>query len=500
MSTLSEIISEHARVNARKPCIVAPDGEIEFTYETFDRAIRSFDALLDEQGCTRGQRLVIATNNTAEFFVTLIGAMRAGVVAVPVDANLASAELHKIVEHADPHSIVVDERSVIKLADIEVHRNRILVGRELLRSVRTQVEPRDVRPQPAVNDLALILYTSGTTGVPKGVMHSHAGLTARLEAIRDWFSFDETYRSLCMLPTHFGHGLIGNCLSTFYYGGELVLCRPFDLDLVRRIWAILEMNEVHWFSTVPTIVHLLLQTAERRGAVRIPSLKFVTCASAPLRPEDIEKFERYFGIPLLNCYGTTETASWTAFSPRSEGRDKRSVGTKFNCDIRAIDPSANALPPNEPGELQIRGPSVMLGYYKDPELSSRTIIDNWFSTGDYGTVNETGRVYILGRIKEIIIRAGLNIYPQDIDTVLLSHPDIAEAYSLGLEDRTLGESVAAVVVPKEGAVLTEREVIELTRRYLATHKCPERVRFVPAVSKTSRGKVNRSKLRVLFEN
>jgi acyl-CoA synthetase (AMP-forming)/AMP-acid ligase II len=143
---------------------------------------------------------------------------------------------------------------------------------------------------------------------------------------------------------------------------------------------------------------------------------------------------------------------------------------------------------------------VMLGYYKDPELSSRTIIDNWFSTGDYGTVNETGRVYILGRIKEIIIRAGLNIYPQDIDTVLLFHPDIAEAYSLGLEDRTLGESVAAVVVPKEGAVLTEREVIELTRRYLATHKCPERVRFVPAVSKTSRGKVNRSKLRVLFEN
>jgi acyl-CoA synthetase (AMP-forming)/AMP-acid ligase II len=500
MSTLSEIISEHARVNGTKPCIVSPDGEIQLTYEIFDRAIGSFCALLEAQGCTRGHRLVIATNNTAEFFVALVGAMSAGVVAIPIDANLASAELQKIIEHAEPHSIVVDEKSAIKLAGIEVQRARISAGPELLQGVRTHVKAGNARPQLDVNDLALILYTSGTTGVPKGVMHSHAGLTARVQAITDWFAFDATYRSLCMLPTHFGHGLICNCLSTIYYGGELVLCRPFDLDLVRRIWGILEKNEVHWFSTVPTIVRLILQTAERRSPVRIPSLKFVTCASAPLRPEDIEAFERHFGVPLLNCYGITETASWTAFSPRSESRDKRSVGTKFNCDIRAIDPLANALPPNEPGELQIRGPSVMLGYFKDPELSSRTIVDNWFCSGDYGTVDETGRVYILGRIKEIIIRAGLNIYPQDIDTVLLSHPDIAEAYSLGLEDLTLGESVAAVVVPKEGAAITERELIEFTRRSLAPYKCPERVRFVPTVTKTSRGKVNRSKLRVLFEN
>jgi len=156
-----------------------------------------------------------------------------------------------------------------------------------------------------------------------------------------------------------------------------------------------------------TVVRLLAKVAERHPAGRSASLAFVTCASAPLRAEEVARFEESFGAPLLNCYGITETASWTAFSPRSAARDKASVGTTAGCEIRAVDSTGTSLPAGESGEIQIRGPSVMLGYYNDPEKTQAVLQDGWFGSGDQGYVDLEGRVFLLGRIKELIIRAGL---------------------------------------------------------------------------------------------
>src|SRR5439155_22854658 len=185
--------------------------------------------------------------------------------------------------------------------------------------------------------------------------------------ITDWFRCDDSFRSLCLLPTHFGHGLICNCLSTFFYGGSLVLCRPFDLDLVTRLAGIVETLGVTTFSTVPAVVRTLLMVLERKPALSLPSVQYVTCASSQLTLDDIARFEEKLSVPLLNCYGITETASWTAFSPRDPARPKESVGTMFRCKIRAVDPnSREALPAGEPGELQVQGPSVMRGYLQQP--------------------------------------------------------------------------------------------------------------------------------------
>ena len=504
MLTFTEVIARHASTFPEKPCVLLPDGTPKLTYGALDRAAGRFASFLAEQGCGPQAKLLIATHNTIGFFIALIGAMRAGVVAVPVDASLAPAELCNIVQHADPQIFVTNQTSASKLADVAGPSKRLVISEELLLDKALAARPcRDENTKPfptppPPDELALILYTSGTTGSPKGVMHSHGTLQARLETIREWFSFDETYRSLCLLPTHFGHGLICNCLATFNFGGTLVLCRPFDLDLVGKLWGYIDTNKVNWFSTVPTIVRLLLKIAERKGPVRVPSLKFVTCASAPLRQEDIEAFERRFGAPLLNCYGITETAAWIAFSPRDMARDKSSVGMAFGCDIRVVDASGNPLPPNEGGELQVRGPSVMLGYYKNEALTAQTIQNGWFQTGDYGTVDKHGRVHILGRIKEVIVRAGMNVYPSDIDAVLLAHPSVAEACCVGLDDSILGEKIGAAVVLKEGQSMIEQEVIDYCRQSLATYKCPETVRFVDAIAKNARGKVNRSGLRSLF--
>jgi long-chain acyl-CoA synthetase len=504
MLTLSEVIAEKARALGAKPCIVLPEGEVALTYQELDKQASHFAGFLQKQGCPRAGHVLIANHNTPEFFVALVGAMRAGMVAIPVDSNLAISELRNIVEHADPYAIVVSATSAGKMSEISGGRTCILMAEDALPGMQHfKASALDAEPEMLVqnidaNEMGLILYTSGTTGMPKGVMHSHAGLAKKLNTIKEWFSFDDSFRSLCLLPTHFGHGLICNCLATLNYGGTLVLCRPFDLDLVQRLWGYVEKNQINTFSTVPTIVRLLLRVAERSGPIKPPSLKFVTCASAPLRPEDAEAFEQKFGVPLLNCYGITETTSWTAFSPRDENRDRASVGTMSGCEIRTIDENGNPQPTNSPGELQIRGPSVMLGYYKNPDLTAQTIKDGWFSTGDHGKVDEHGRVFLLGRIKELIIRAGLNVYPSDVDAILLTHPEIEEAYSVGLEDAVLGEKVGAAVVLKAGSQASEQDIIAHCRGLLASYKCPEKITFVEAIPKTSRGKVNRSNLRPLF--
>jgi long-chain acyl-CoA synthetase len=506
MSSLLAAIAENARRMPDKASIVFPDGGVALTYDGLVRRAASFGVFLLQRGCHPGDKVAIVTHNTPEFFIALLGIMQRGLVAVPVDANLAPAELQRILAHAEPTAIVVDQAGFLKLSTIEISRMRIVIGADIVPGAvpfdPTHLpETAAVAPPSAPNgQLALLLYTSGTTGVPKGVMHSHETISARVQSISEWFLLSPDDRAFCMLPTHFGHGLICNCLTTLFYGGSLVISRPFDLDVIRSLWQSIERNEVAWFSTVPTIVRLLLQLAELRKPARPPSLRFVTCASAPLRSAEVEQFERAFGVPLLNCYGITETASWTAFSPNLADRDRSSVGTRFGCDIRTIDAAGNPLLPSEPGELQIRGPSVMLGYYKDPDMTAKTIRDGWFCTGDFGTVDAHGRVHILSRIKEVIIRAGLNIYPMDVDAVLLAHPAVAEAYTVGLANETLGERVAAVVVRKAGAEVTERDIIQHCRRELATYKCPDEVCFVEAVQKNSRGKVNRANLRPLFVN
>jgi acyl-CoA synthetase (AMP-forming)/AMP-acid ligase II len=230
-------------------------------------------------------------------------------------------------------------------------------------------------------------------------------------------------------------------------------------------------------------------------------LRFVTCASAPLHPEEGEAFEARFGVPLLNCYGITEGGTWSAMSPDDPSRDRRSVGTATGCRFRAVDREGDqvrVLPAGEIGELEIAGPSVMLGYHGDAEATAMVLRDGWLSTGDLGSVDQGGRVYLAGRKKELIIRAGANIYPAEIEGVLLRHGGVAEAYVVGLEHPVLGEKVAACVVRKEGSQVSERELLDHCRAVLAPYKCPEEIRFVDAVPKTSRGKVTRASLAALF--
>ncbi len=395
MTRLDRIATHGARRSPDRIAIAMPGGR-PWTYGELDRAASALARSLREEGAAPGDRLVLTNYNTPEFFVGLFGAARAGLVAVPLDPGLAPAELRNVIEHARPHAVVVGDRSAAIFEPLGVRLRRI--GDET--GAGDVGDDGGETGQEASPDPALILYTSGTTGTPRGAVHSHAGVLAKLGSIVSWFDLGEDDRSMCLLPTHFGHGLVCVCLSALHYGGTLVLCKPFDLEILPRVFALADEHQVTTFSTVPTIVRLLL----RNHAIAPPAsgrLRFVTCASAPLHPEEGEAFEARFGVPLLNCYGLTEGGTWSALSPVDPARDRRSVGTAIGCAFRAVKidqdtGETTVLPAGEIGDLQVSGPSVMLGYQGDPEATARVLRDGWLSTGDLGLVDD-GRPRLPGR-------------------------------------------------------------------------------------------------------
>jgi long-chain acyl-CoA synthetase len=499
--SLDRIFADVAEKSAEASCIAVPGGQT-VSYGAIDRRASAFAEVLRGRGARPGDRLMLAGCNTPDFFAALAGASRAGLVAVPVDAGLGPLELANVVAHARPHAIVVDRRVAQAFESVDAPTVALEEG-----AVPTWYDldrlpagaPLDPASRP---EAALMLYTSGTTGQPKAAVHGHAGLLSKADSISGWFGMDSATRTLCLLPTHFGHGLVACCLSTFRAGGTVILCPPFDVSLLQRLWQLVDEHQVHLFSTVPSIVRLLLRFAasDPRPRGRAPqSLRFVTCASAPLHPDEAEAFEARFGIPLLSCYGITEGGTWCAMSPPRGERDRRSVGTAYGCRMRAVDGEGRELPAGETGEIQICGPSVMLGYDDLPEATARVLSDDgWLSTGDLGHVDAAGRLYLAGRKKELIIRSGVNVYPAEVEAVVMSHPGVAEAYVVGLEHPILGEKVGACVVRQPGSLVSREELILHCRGQLAHYKCPEEVRFVDAVPKTSRGKVSRASLKSIF--
>lgn len=488
---LDSIAARGAERSPDRLAIVVPGGGA-LTYAELDGEVSRFASALVARGAQAGDRLVLTNVNTPEFFVALLGAARAGLVAVPLDPGLAPAELKNLLAHARPHAVVVDARSAAVFEPLGVR----------LLAVHEAEAPGPSSPvrTVAADAPALVLYTSGTTGTPRGAVHSHAGILHKLEAIRAWFDLGETDRTLCLLPTHFGHGLVSSCLSALNFGGTLVLCRPFDVELLPRVFALADEHGVTTFSSVPTIIRLMLRN-QAIAAPRAGRLRFVTCASAPLHPEEVEAFEARFGVPLLNCYGLTEAGTWSAMSRNDPDRDRRAVGVASGCQFRAIrrdGGEATPLPAGEIGELQVSGPSIMLGYDRDPEATAAVLQAGWLATGDLGSVDERGHVVLAGRSKDLIIRAGANIYPAEIEGVLLRHPQVAEAFVVGLDHAILGETVAACVVRKTGGTVSDRDLIRHCRDSLSPYKCPETIRFVDAVPKTSRGKVSRASLKALL--
>lgn len=466
----------------------------EFTNAALQRGANRLAHALRGLGVGEGDRVMVMLPNCPEVLQAYAAVLKVGAVVVPVVFLLSGAEVGRILAHAEPRVVITSPDFVDRLEDWP--GPRILVGGAGRRALAWE---ELVARQPdtfaaverAPDDLAVLLYTAGTTGVPKGVALSHRNLLANARSVASLYELDRERWALAVLPLSHSYGLTlmnaGNLLGT-----RAVLLRWFDpeavLDAIQR-------HRVQQMSGVPTMFVYLLHYPEA-DRFDTSSMRVWGSGAAPLPLEIVEPFERKFGGLLLEGYGLTEAAPVVSAHRLSEERRLGSVGRPVpGVQVRIVDEQGRELPAGEVGEICVRGDNVMLGYYRMEAETAQVLRGGWLHTGDMGRLDRDGYLYVVERKKDLIIRGGFNVYPREVEEALYAHPGVAEAAVVGRPDPAMGEEVVAFVVRRPGARVTAEELTRFCRERLAGFKCPREVRFVDALPKSPVGKVLRKELR-----
>jgi len=460
------------------------------------RAANRFANALRRLGVQPDDRVVVMLPNCPEVLAAYGAITKLGAVVVPVVFLLGPAEVRHILIHSGAKALVTSPDLAWKaegFAGIVVLVGGTAAGAvtwdEIVAAEPDGFETVDRAP----DDLAVILYTAGTTGQPKGVALSHANLVSNARSAASLYELDRTQWSLAVLPLSHSYGLTlmnaGHILGT-----RAVLLRWFNPELVLET---IQRYRVQQMAGVPTMFVYLLNYPGAEG-FDTSSMKAWGSGAAPLPVEIVEPFEKKFGGRLLEGYGLTEASPVVSAHRYSGERRLGSVGRPIpGVDVAILDDDDRPLPPGEVGEVCVRGPNVMLGYYRMPDETDRTIREGWLHTGDMGRLDADGFLYIVERKKDLIIRGGFNIYPREVEEVLYAHPAVAEAAVVGAPDALMGEDVLAFVVTKTGATTTGDALIAFCQDRLAKYKCPKQVRFVDTLPKSPIGKILRKELRAL---
>ena len=356
-------------------------------------------------------------------------------------------------------------------------------------------------PEVLPDHNAVLIYTSGSTGNPKGALHTHRTFVAGSWNSSIPHELSEADRSLCVLPLYHVNAQNVTLLPTLLTGGSVVMPHRF---VVRSFWDWIAEYRCTWSAIVPTIISQLLEWGDPRAegkAEALERIRFMRSSSAPLAPSLHRAFEEKFGILLLEAMGSTECGGNIFANPLPPGKDKIGTpGRPYGFETRIVSPEGSVLSPGDTGEIQLRGPSVMTGYYKNPEGTSAVLDpEGWLRTGDLAYFDEDGYVFIVGRAKDLIIKGGMNIAPRQIDDVLISHPAVLDAAALGVPDHYLGEDIVAFVTLKSGVQANEQQILEFCESRLGSFKTPTDIYIVPDLPKGPMGKVQRPRLGEWFK-
>lgn len=491
------------RVTAERPGDTAIIfGDRRLTYAELCDRVGRCAAGFARMGVRKGDAVAIVMRNSSEFVIAYYGLMRLGAVAVPVNFLLRPNELRYILDHSgcvgavtQPKFLPVVREAAEGLPGCEHivcsggSDTGVVDFEELL-----SAEPRDLGPYPTADDVACVLYTSGTTGRPKGAMLSHRNLLSNVESCAEAIEFRRDDVFICLLPMFHTFAWTTCVLLPLTLGSPMVVVesvQPFK-EVARQIMK----HRVTLLIAVPPVFAAMTRMPFWRPLSFLLPLRLCVSGAAPLPRGVLERFEAKFGVPLLEGYGLTEASPVVSLNPlRSEHRPG-TVGLEIpNVEVIIRLPDGSVARHGDVGEICVRGDNVMLGYLNDHEATREAIDpDGWLHTGDLGRKQSGGYIEIVDRAKDLIIVKGLNVYSREVEDVLLLHPGVAEAAVIGVPDDTGDEIVKAFVVPKEGRRVDKSELFSLCRANLAPYKMPREILLASFLPKNSIGKILKREL------
>ena len=496
--TVTQLLEEKAVQYGERAFCICDDQT--YSFRTIRDCAARVAANLAARGLRNGDKLVLLMGNSIEFLYVFFGLGRIGAVCVPVNPLLKPEEIAYIVNDAEARVLI----TVPEFAPMLPLVRELMPGIESVYFV-SNVVPDGVEPFSALlepvasvpeiaalpESVASLIYTSGTTGEPKGVILVHKNYIANARMMTKVATLTEADRFLCVLPLYHVNAQVVTVLAPLTAGADLVLMKKFNLYAVLPLIAKCRPTVM---SAVPTIYHVLCQLP-KAAEQDVSSIRFFVSGAASLSEDTYLAVQRTFKKPLVQGYGLSEATCASAVADPDAPIKWNSVGPALPyTNIRIVSETGPDAAVGDVGEILVSGPAVMKGYYKNPQATAEVLKDGWLHTGDLGRFDGDGYLYIVGRIKDMIIRGGLNVYPQQIENVLASLEGVAESCVVGVNEPRWGQEVLAVIRRVEGNCLDEGTVLEHCRQRLASYKCPRFVRFVDSFPKTATGKIKKTEV------
>jgi long-chain acyl-CoA synthetase len=496
---LRELLEERARLAPDKTFLISEADGRRYTYSQFDAAVnRTARLLADGAAIKKGDVVSLLMPNSAEYIIAYFACFKLGALAGPVNSLLKTDETAYVLKNSEAKALLAHSEFKEKIDAMRDDLPRLQYVIEFdteAEATRKYAQAEDALPAPALDSdtEAVIIYTSGTSGKPKGCLLTHGNLIANARQITHWLGFTERDRLLTVMPLFHMNAVSVTTLTPLYAGASTVVSPRFSAS---RFWQVVSEHEVTSFGSVATMLTMLLN-AYPDGVpegVKTDRLRFAMCGSAPVPAETLRRFEKTFNCLVIEGYGLSESTCRSTFNPPDARRRPGSCGMAIGNEMKIVDDREREVADGELGEIVLRGENIFKGYYKNAEATARAFRGGWFHTGDVGYRDADGFFYIVDRKSDMIIRGGENIYPREIDETLYLHDAVAEAATIGVRDALYGEEVAAFIVLKEGRQASAGELIEFCRQHLADYKCPKTIHFIAALPKGPTGKVLKRKL------
>ena len=474
----------------------------EYTYQDALEQSAQIAGALERLGVTPGDRVAVQTEKSPEAILLYLACLRLGGVYLPLNTGYTAEEIRYFLNDAEPALFVcrpgdlseaqhiANETGCPQVATLGIQADGSLLDEAERTSPFTTIQPRDA------NDLAAILYTSGTTGRSKGAMLTHRNLASNAKALVDAWRFSTTDRLIHALPIFHTHGLFVACNVVLMSGASMLFLPRFDIDVILE-----ELPRGTTLMGVPTFYTRLLQDS-RLNHELTANMRLFTSGSAPLTAETHQVFERRTGHAIMERYGMTETNMNTS-NPYDGERIAGTVGMPLpEVEIRITHRETHEpVSQGDIGILEVRGPNVFIGYWRMPEKTREELLDDgFFVTGDLAMIDERGYVHIVGRDKDLVISGGYNVYPKEVEQIIDELDSVIETAVIGVPHPDLGEGVTAIVVPRPDTQLNETQVLASLTGRLAKYKQPKRVFFVDSLPRNTMGKVQKNQLRHQFQD